>query len=193
METELAKEAAAKVWACAPGEISAQSVSSYAWAAQHSFFIVQDPEFRRMIVAVDRAGKATAFRAADDLEPLNHLLAAEGIQLPEGLSAVNLAMTLRTLLSGPGGFVGSQEFWQKEQSALSMWISPSPKNGSALFQQYCQDPSLERTEEGWRLVFFYFNNRGGVEKWRVTGDAHAIRSATWEPASPDRTFFFPYG
>ncbi len=193
METKLAKEAAAKPWACEPDELSAQSVSSYAWATKHSFYIVQDPQFRRMIVAVDKAGKATAFPATNDLKPLNELLAAEGIRLPGGISVANLTITVRTLLLGPGGFVGSQEFWDKEQSALSMWTSPSPKDGPALFKEYCQDPSLEQAEANWRLVFYYFNNRGGVEKWRVTGDAHAIRSASREPASPDGTFFFPYG
>ena len=191
----IAKQAAAQVWNCAPKQVITQdqTASLYPWAQKHSFILAQGPNVVRMLITVDQNGAATVFNDPKNVKAVNQIFQTEGIKLPDGITAKQLALTVRTLLLGPGGFIGSEEFYAREKSALYMWTSPSPQDGPALFQKYCQDPVVQHQDRGWTLVFYYFNNKGGVEEWKVTGDAQAIKDAKWEPVAPDKTFMFPYG
>ncbi|HEY0006579.1 MAG TPA: hypothetical protein VGB17_17490 [Pyrinomonadaceae bacterium] len=193
-QKEEAKQAAAAVWGCSPDQVMVQDVSLvYQWARKHTLFLAQDPARRRMMIAVAPDGSATAFNDPADIKPLNLLLQREQVGLPDGMSKLQLALTIRTLLLGPGGFVGSQPFWDEQKSALEMWTSPSPEDGPALFEKHCQDPLLNRSDEGWELTFSYFNSQGGVEKWHASGNAQSIKSAVRETVVPEKTFLFPYG
>lgn len=190
----LARIAAAAVWSCPAEGVLVQDVTAaYPWAHRHSLILAENPPARRMLIAVGEDETPVTFDKPQQIESLNRLLEIEGVSLPEAVAPERLAMTVRTLLLAPGGFVGDSAFMAREQDALEIWASSSPEQGQALFHKYCREPELRRTGEQWGLVFFYYNNLGGVEQWKVMGDSKSIREARSEAVVPDGTFVFPYG
>lgn len=193
-QIEAAKRAAAAIWKCGTEDVSAQDLSSrYPWVHRHSVLLVVDVSRRSMIVAVNRSGRPLTFYGPGNLDTLNELFRLEETRLPKTMSPEQLAETVRTLVRGPGGFVGSESFWEQQKDAMNMWTSRSPTEGPNLFKKYCQGPVLARSDDRWTLMFFYFNNQGGVEEWKVVGDARKIIEATPLPVVPNGTFMFPYG
>jgi hypothetical protein len=142
---------------------------------------------------VDQVGNAITFHEPKMLDSLNALLRGEAIRLPDAMNAEQLAAAVRTFVRGAGGFVGSAAFWEAQKTALDMWTSRSPQAGPKSFHSYCQDPVVSRKDGTWTLTFFFFNNQGGVEKWRVSGDKAKISEAVSDIALPNGTFLFPYG
>jgi hypothetical protein len=196
MTTQLdaARQAAASYWKLAPEKVYPLDISSrFPWAHKTAFFLVQDPDRRGLLVAVGPGDASVVFHDPKDLSPMNKVFQAEGATLPGTMSAEQLAWTVRNILGGPGGFVGSREFWAKEKDALRSWVPAAAGDGKALFQKYCEDPRLEKHGGEWTLHFYYFNNMGGVEEWQVSGELHAVKSATFNAAVKNRTFSFPYG
>ena len=107
------------------------------------------------------------------------------------MAVPELAKMLRYFLAGPGGFVASEAFWQEQRRNMGLWTSRSA--GEDVFARYCRDPQLEQRANEWTLQFFFFNNRGGVEEWRVRGDGQIITEVERERPVPDASFNFPYG
>lgn len=191
---EIAKRAAAAFWHCEPKDTFAQSLSAlYPWLHKHSIFLVKNIKHVKILIVVSQKGVATPFASAKAIGPLNGLLESENIQLPDSLSPEKLSSAIRAFTLGPGGFVASPSFWDAQQRSLKMWTTRDPTGGPALFHKYCQNPVLLREGQHWKLGFYYFNDKGGVEKWSVSGDARKILDIDSSPAAPDGTFVFPYG
>jgi hypothetical protein len=189
--------AASLTWQCPLAQIVADNLThQFPWVRQHALVLVGQRGKRSMYVAVDRNGNSFPFPSQTNplvnLGVLNGLLQREGVRLPGAMQPEALADTLRGLLLGPWGFVGSASFWDQEQRHLRMWTSRSPAEGPELFRRHCRDPRLQQSDRGWTLEFFHFNRRGGVEAWHVTGDVEQILQATVAPAVPNGTFLFPY-
>ena len=194
-DIDLAKNTAAAVWSCPEERLVAEDASAlYPWAGSHSMVLVENPSFRRALIAVGADGACIPFHQPQQLDSLNRLLELSGLaELPDPLTPEQLAVMVRTLLLAPGGFVGSPAFAEREKDALEIWTSRDPEKASALFQEFSKEPELLRRATDWGLVFFYFNTLGGVEKWKVVGDQRSIREARSEPAAPNGAFLFPYG
>jgi hypothetical protein len=194
---EAAASAASLTWQCPLAHILADDLTDlFPWARQHALVLVGQPGKRNMFVAVDRNGKPFPFpnqtNPLVNLGVLNGLLQRERVRLPGAMQPEALADTLRSLLRGPGGFVGSAAFWDREKGRLPMWTHRSPAGGPELFLRHCRDPRLQHSDRGWTLEFSYFTPQGGVETWEVAGDAERVLEATVTPAVPNRTFLFPY-
>jgi hypothetical protein len=194
---EAAKLAASLTWQCPLEEIVSDDLTArFPWARRHSLILVAPRGKASMYVAVDQEGQAVPFPNQADplrnLEALNALLQREGVRLPGGLEPEELARTVRILVRGPRGFVGSAAFWARHKDRLQLWTHPSPVEGPELFQRYCRDPQLHQSDREWTLQFSYFNSQGGVEAWNVAGDPGRIREAAFSFAVPNGTFLFPY-
>jgi hypothetical protein len=193
-----AASAASLTWQCPLAQIVTDDLTDhFPWAHRHSVVLVWRRGHSAMFVAVDRLGRAVPFPGQSNpllnLDALNGLLERVGVTLPGDMEPELLARTVRTLLIGPSGFVGSSAFWEREKESLGLWTDPSPLEGPELFRRSCRDPWLHRSDRDWTLHFSYFNTRGGVESWKVTGDAMRIRTAAYTSAVPGGTFLFPYG
>jgi hypothetical protein len=189
--------AASRTWQCPLAQILTDDLTNlFPWAHQHALVLVGQPGKRNMIVAVDRNGKPFPFpnqtNPLVNLGVVNGLLQREGVRLPEAMQPETLADTLRSLLRGPGGFVGSSRFWDQEKGHLRMWTGRSSAGGPELFRRHCRDPRLQHSDRGWTLEFSYFTPQGGVEAWEVAGDAERILQAIVTPAVPNKTFLVPY-
>lgn len=197
-QVETAKYLAASVWKCSPNDVYIEDVTEYySWARSHTVMTAIDSERRSLLATFNPDGDPLLFHnlagIAANLESLNRLLQTEQIKLPTGIPAEQLAEALRNFLVNIGGFVGSQDFWEQQKDSMDIWTSRMPHGGKELFKNHCQNPSIHRHDDEWRLEFSYFNNQGGVERWRVSGDRQAVREAAFETTVPDRTFLFPYG
>jgi hypothetical protein len=193
---EAAASAASLTWQCPLAQIVTDDLTDrFPWAHQHALVLVGQRGKGTMYVAVDRNGKPFPFPNQTDprvnLRALNGLLQREGVRLPGAMKPEALAGTLRSLLLGPGGFVGSAAFWDREKGRLPMWTDRSPSGGPELFRRHCRDPRLQHSDRGWTLEFSYFTPQGGVEAWDVAGDAERVLQATVTPAVPNGTFQFP--
>jgi hypothetical protein len=193
---ETARLAAARAWGRTREQLFAQDLGDYfPWAKRHAIVLVKDASFRSMLVAVTPTGDCLVFRELPGLDEnqrsLNTLLRREGIGLPSGMPEPELAKMLRYFLAGPGGFVASRAFLKEQGRNMGLWTSRSA--GEDVFARYCRDPQLEQRANEWTLQFFFFNNRGGVEEWRVRGGSQAITRVTREFPVPDASFNFPYG
>jgi hypothetical protein len=189
--------AASRTWQCPVEDIVTDDLTDrYPWAHRHCMVLVWRRGHGLMFVAVDRLGRAVPFPGQSNpllnLDALNGLLQRVGVSLPGDMEPELLARTVRNLLIGPGGFVGSSAFWEREQESLRFWTKPSPLEGPELFRRHCRDPRLQHSGRGWALEFSYFTPQGGVEAWEVAGDAEQILQATVTPAVPNGTFLFPY-
>jgi len=191
---ETARQAAAIQWKMPVAQVYEQEISSnFPWCRKHRVFLVLNQNRAALVVVVEDEGQAMVFSGTDVLTKLNRLIQEEGIHLPGALSPMQIAEMTRRFLAGTGGFVGSSAFWHEQQDALSMWTSPSPKEGPKLFRDYCRDPIMKQENGTWRLNFYYFNNRGGVDEWNIAGDTSQIKSAQPHQVVPQGTFLFPYG
>jgi hypothetical protein len=189
--------AASRTWQCPVDEIVTDDLTDrFPWAHRHSVVLVWRRGHGVMFVAVDRLGRAVPFPGQSNpllnLDALNGLLQRVGVSLPGDMEPEVLGRTVRNLLVGPSGFVGSPAFWEREKESLRFWTKRSPLEGPELFRRCCRDPWLHRSDRDWTLQFYFFNTRGGVESWNVSGDALRIRTATYTSAAPDRTFMLPY-
>jgi len=189
-----AKRAAAAIWQCKPEQTFAQDLSvSFPWIHKSSVLLLKSIDHKKMLVVVSSDGVATPFPVAKTVVALNRLFESENVELPKSMPPDKLAAAIHSFTLGPGGFVGSPAFWEAQQRSLKMWTTHSPKDGPLLFQKYCESPVLSQEGVVWKMRFYYFNDRGGVEKWSVSGDNKKIREVNSSPALPDGTFVFPYG
>lgn len=208
--------AAAAVWGGDTAGVLASDISAkLPWCQRHRLWLCANPKREKLLVAVDEAGRTTAFGRAEGaggeaervtrLKCLNELLQAEGKSLPHGMAPTLLAETVRLCLGEPGGWVGSSAFWAEQDvqpppghsgpapfNPMDMWVTHRPEDGRELFQRHCADPTLRASDEEWELSFSYFNLRGGVERWTLTGDATTVRSAGGSEALSNGTFLPPF-
>lgn len=193
-EQEAAVDAAAKVFERPTKDVFAQDVTAeYPWVRQHRIFLAKEfVEYRCLLVSV-RGGATTVFGRASSLPSLNALFEREGILLPEGLPPEKLALTVRSFLRDPLGFVATRAFLERARRDLEAGFKGPKGECAAILEKHCQDPTLERRHDGWTLQFFFFNGLGGFEHWRVDGKLRAIRDVTPRSVVPDRTFDFLFG
>jgi hypothetical protein len=197
----LARATAAATWECPVDAVDVEDLTeTYSWRRKEAIIAAYGPRrFQdRMIVALhgeealvfDHSPRAHADDAAR-LARANRFLALERLDLPYGVPLVGLSKAIREFLRGFGGFVGSRRFLERQTRGLGFWLKP--ETPAALFERHCKDPAVTRDTDGhWRLAFFYFTNRGGVESWSASGIALKIQEWTCGPALPDGTFNFPY-
>lgn len=198
-----AKQAAAGYWAVSPDRVFADDLTelSFRWARSHTFYSVMDEKRRRLLVVVDGRDIATIFDPPVDvtkadsfrvnLTNTNRLFIDEGVALPGGLE---LPSTTRRLLAGLGGWVGSPSFWQAQKDTMNMWASKRPDDGARIFEERCREPVLVENGNGtWTCEYNYFNLSGGVESWKLEGDACEVRLANARMDLPNGTWLVPYG
>jgi hypothetical protein len=197
-----AQHAAAGYWAISPDTVLVTELTQpkFPWATKHAFFILKNRKLQPLLVVVDEKDVPIVFEAlADATTPgsadnnqknANQLFIDEKVVLPLGL---DLPWTARTMLAGLGGWVASRAFWNQEKDAMSMWATNRPHDGPRLFEDQCGGPLLTHDGHGlWSYHYRYFNRNGGVESWKLEGDAREIRYAEMEMVLPNGTWFVPY-
>jgi len=199
-DEERAREAAAKAWNVAPGEVQLKDITRarFAWARQHRFFMAMNREKARLLIVQDRRTERL-LEASEMLPPsdaclrnigrCNAILMEEAVDLP---AALDLPWTLRNVLYELGGWVAGLRFLSSEESAIHMWTHLDPLRGPALFRGACAEPVTAIEGDRWSTEFRYFNWRGGVEHWLGEGDRTSVHSVSAKTEIPDHTFLVPY-
>lgn len=188
-----ATRAAAAFWACGTADVSIVDVSSnYAWAAPTAVILAVGPHRQQVLVSVTMDDQAHVLGQSDRLDRLNELFQRGQVAGPRGLSPLQLAEAIRSLLEGPGGLVGSKQLAVEEEAEIDLWTLRSSSAGPEVFRQYCRDPVLDERGDEWELAFFFFHPNGGVESWRVKGEASSVREYQKILVVPDGSFTFPY-
>jgi len=209
-------DSAASVWGIAASEVMAADISTkLPWCQNHTIWLTANQRRDKMLVAVDQSDNATPFgqprgtpsnvERTARLVSMNDLFVAERIALPGGMKLAMLCDSIHFCLGSPGGWVGSPAFWTEQNvepppghqgpppwNPMDMWTSKRPEDGTDLFQRYCTAPVLNQSGDAWELAFNFFNLFGGVESWKVTGDAARIRTAEDGEAVANATFIVPY-
>jgi hypothetical protein len=161
------------------------------WVQRHVIIVAGDGE-RILTFAASESGEFLSFQDPNDLTFLNRFFEVESIRFPDGLPAEQFADSIRMLVAGPGGFVGTPRFLESEREDIAAWLRSPVEESQRLFEFHTKPPSLARHDEHWRLCFFYFNREGAVEQWIVEGNPGAIESVSWRLVLPKWTFRFPY-
>ncbi|HET9959679.1 MAG TPA: hypothetical protein VFQ61_34540, partial [Polyangiaceae bacterium] len=173
--------------------------SDFPWCKKHHFWVATNTERRILLIVLDPAHVAHVFRPVTDLalasqarenvDLLNAVIRAEGVELPHGL---DLAWALRNVICPLGGNVATRKFLEEQRKSLAMWATYRPRDGAQLFEQCCTDPVLHTHEDVWELSFRYFNRAGGVEEWSAAGNRHQIVNYSARQLLPNRTFMPPF-
>jgi hypothetical protein len=196
MSEDRAKRAGALWFGCAPDEVFAEDLSrSYPWVRVASLYLILDMKKRRLLVATRPEGEPLLFATEPidaQIPRANALFALEGVDLRTHFAPVELARNARALLKGVGGFVASPAFEAEALPALRYWLK---RDGASeeTFRRFAADhPARTARGDAWDLRFHYFDPRGGVERWTLSGSA-ALTAASVETAVPEGSFRFPYG
>jgi hypothetical protein len=125
---------------------------------------------------------------------LSDVLTSERGGLPANLTATEIAEAVRKLTVGPPGLVATSELLQRKSPPLFAWTTDKPRGDEKTFRLLCVTPALETiVQDGrWRVIFNYFNDRGGVEHWTVSGNAAGLVDVKMEPLLADGTFNWPF-
>lgn len=193
-----AKAVAAAHWGLEPEQLFAEDLTPYSsWCQRHTLVLVVDPERRRLPVTIAADGSTESWEPGQDLSSriprVSAFLQAEGWPLPAGRTPLELAQAARLLLAGFGGQVASVAFCRDQPPDWVGWSRGDDRKTAAFFEPFCRDPELGVTRGGWSLEFHFFNDRGGIEHWRIEGNANEILSAERTEAVPDGTLSYPYG
>jgi hypothetical protein len=202
-----ASDEAARVFAVAPSRVHVADISSrFPWASRHRVFSALDASTRagRKITLVVDVGSRAVVRAGEaapdaPLEALDAMLAAEAISLPRGLAPTALAEAARFIGAAPSGVVGTRALLDRETSpsanggppAIDYWCAGNPAL-RVLFEEHCVDPVLTEDGARFQLRFSVFTAQGGIEVWRVEGDARRVDLAERAVAAPPRTLRPPF-
>lgn len=189
------REAAGRFWSVAPDAVFTDDVTSrFGWVKRHRVHLAMDLSQRKLLFVTDPAGKVLDLSGAGRLATLTAFVRTETGAGPETLPAADLATALRSLLKGPGGFLGSKKFFSEQKPRLRQWVPARlGEEGARLFEENAVDPVLDAGVGGWKLEFRWFNDVGGVEAWTAAGEKGAIGRVETTNAVPDRTFTFLFG
>jgi len=192
---ETARHRAAQLWGVPLDDVLATDLSAvFFWAAEHAIVHVarfDDSGRHDLVIAITKDGDALTFGDPDDLSMINRFFDRENIALPAGMPVDVFATAIRSFLAGPRGVVGSTTFFDgKAIPRIERWLrAPGDED---LFRRHCRDPLLDVRPDHWLLEFFFFNEHGGVESWRITGRPDSIGDASVSDAVPAGTFRFPW-
>jgi hypothetical protein len=179
-----ARQAAAALWQRPAEGLVARDLFQYVpWACRHEVVYVTDNAQLGVVVA-SGASKPLVFADAASLAELNAFLRTENVSLPRGLTPMDLAQTVRTLLRGPDAYVGTPGFFQRERDRWELWMGKSTPAAQRAFRAHCEGAVVNARPEGWTLLFSCFSRHWGLERWDVTGEGNRIRSATFSGVEP---------
>jgi hypothetical protein len=215
---QLARVAASTYLTVSPDALKVWDVTegSFSWAKTYAFYSCDNHRLidgflvpqESVLVAVHESGKTLLFeplivpfastRADRNQNQLNQIFLDEGIAFPPP-NVVAFPRTARAMLTGLRlGWLASPGFWESVKGRIDVWTS-SPRwvdspDGPHVFEMQCREPVMVRNEDGsWKCEFRYFNTGGGVEAWRLEGDARELQRAEAEMAFPNGTWVVLYG
>jgi hypothetical protein len=149
-------------------------------------------DFRHCMFWLQDEAEPLLLNGEDGAKAVSRVLVANVGSLPGDLSAATLAQAIRQLMHDPRGLLAGNELVERVGDDLEVWLKKDDAHDRQLFLEANRDPVLRTEgEHGWELDFNYFNVKGGVEVWRVTGDHAEIQSADRKELLPDHTFFWP--
>jgi hypothetical protein len=180
--TGKARGAAAALWQKPAEGLVARDLYQYMpWASRHEVVYVTDNAELGVVVATG-ASRAIVFADPASVTELNSFLRAENVTLPRGLPVDDLAQTIRTLLLGPEGYVGSRGFFQRERERFDVWMKDRSEKAAMAFSAHCAGAVLNVNGDAWALLFSCFSRARGVERWEVTGEGNRVRTAKYSDA-----------
>lgn len=179
-----------------PGDLRFGEITQlFPWAKMHSFFWAVDRD-RNSAVAATRIGEGEVLLLSDDLgiAKLSQILIAEIGTIPGGIDAREFASSIRRLTVAPPGIIASSDMFSGPTSPpMEGWLINNTTKDRDLLRSQLVQPTLDiQPDKSWILRFRYFNPKGGVESWVVSGDSGAIRAAELEIIVPNGTFNWPF-
>ncbi len=209
---QAAKEVGARIWGCPVDEVFPEDLSvRFPWAKRFAIVMLMDLQRHTMLIAVDDQGSDIAFNvpfrgedalssASARLGDLNTLFDLEAVRLPDAVPPVDLAYSIRGLLAGVPGVVGSKAHWDRLVDNLWRSTVYRPRNPDDFFanaeadllKKYCAEPKLAKSGERWTLSFYFFNVDGAVEHWEVRGDGRAVTDTQLTMAESEGRFIYPF-
>jgi hypothetical protein len=182
-----------------PENVFVEDISiRFPWLTRYRAYWGQTHEDRRSVVMLMGDSNTPLVTTGEaGLKVLSLILITERGSLPDGLNSMSLAEAVRKLTVSPPGVVGKHALLTSDSPSPDSWFRSEagpPEQQMQVLRKYCVDPVLQ-VDSGtgmWRLGFFYFNDKGGVERWRVSGNAHSIAGAEHDLAAPNGTFNWPY-
>lgn len=175
------------------GELITAIVSAkFPWLHEGEIVWSRTPDFRHCMFWIEAGKEPLLLNGKDWMSAVSQVLVASVGSLPDELSAATLAQAIRQLGHDPRGLLAGKELVARVGDSLENWLKKDDARERQLFLDANTDPVLRAEgEHGWELEFNYFNVKGGVEAWNVTGDHAAIQSADRTEHLPDHTFFWP--
>lgn len=175
------------------GELLTAVVSAkFPWLHVGEIVWSRTPDFRHGMFWVEGEKEPLLLNGKDSTSAVSKVLVANVGSLPGDLSAATLAQAIRQLTYEPRGLLAGKELVERVGDDLEVWLKKDDALDRQLFLDANKDPVLRTEgEHGWELDFNYFNVKGGVEAWKVTGDHAEIQSIERKDLLPDHTFFWP--
>ncbi|MFS8071359.1 MAG: hypothetical protein ACMG6S_33735 [Byssovorax sp.] len=175
------------------GELITGVVSAkFPWLHEGEIVWSRTPDFRHCMFWIVDGEEPLLLNGKDWTSAVSKVLVASVGSLPDDLSAASLAQAIRQLGHDPRGLLAGKELVERVGDSLENWLKKDDAHDRQLFLDANKDTVLRAEgEHGWELEFNYFNVKGGVEAYRVTGDHAAIQSADRTELLPDHTFFWP--
>jgi hypothetical protein len=175
------------------GELITAVVSAkFPWLHEGEIVWSRAPDFRHCMFWIEEGEEPLLLNGKDWTSAVSRVLVANVGSLPGDLSAASLAQAIRQLGHDPRGLLAGKELVERVGDSLENWLKNDDAHDRQLFLDANVDPVLSADgEHGWELEFNYFNVKGGVEAWTVTGDHATIQSADRRELLPDHTFFWP--
>ena len=172
--------------------ITAVVSAKFPWLHEGEIVWSRTPDFRHGMFWIDEGEEPLLLNGKDWTSAVSKVLVTNMGSLPDDLSAAALAQAIRQLGHDPRGLLAGRELVERVGDSLENWLKKDDAHDRQLFLDANTDPVLRADgEHGWELEFNYFNVKGGVEAWKVTGDHAAIQSADKRELLPDHTFFWP--
>ncbi|MEO5726729.1 MAG: hypothetical protein ABI134_31320 [Byssovorax sp.] len=191
--TRLAATRASSLLGVGRGELITGVVSAkFPWLQEGEILWSRTPDFRHCMFWIVDDEEPLLLNGKDWTSAVSKVLVANVGSLPDDLSAATLAQAIRQLGHDPRGLLAGKELVERVGDSLAIWLKKDDAHDRQLFLDANRDPVLRADGgHGWELEFNYFNVKGGVEAWSVTGDHAAIQSADRKELLPDHTFFWP--
>lgn len=172
--------------------ITAVVSAKFPWLHEGEIVWSRAPDFRHAMFWIEEGEEPLLLNGKDWASAVSKVLVANVGSLPDELSAATLAQAIRQLGHEPRGLLAGKELVERVGDSLETWLKNDDAHDRQLFLDANKDPVLHAEgEHGWELEFNYFNVKGGVEAWTVTGDHAEIQSTDRRELLPDHTFFWP--